>query len=457
MLLKKSKKFNYKIFSVFIIAFLIPLVIEFIPNALASEVTFQNISAATAYKMIDKNNSSKPIIFDVRTQYEYSVTHLYNAILVPNDQLNSSLTNLTQYKDRYIIVYCKSGSRSELASEFLANNGFSHIYNMIGGISAWVESGFPVWSRIHNVTLEKNGPIDITPIIPSPKSSCGCGFSSTNTTTTPINFESTILKETDTYKETDYRLTINGTTSVFVENQSLLFSYNQSTKTTNRTLAFYFYQDNFTSSINEYYLLSYTVWDNNYTLEIGSKLTPCSSGFYISSETGIAFSSYSGEKTRTLEYINIDYPTTLSKQFNLLGNAAQSLAVYYNQSSDTTLKVFFHNYLIISIEANKLSELVNKYLFSYNYEIQSSISYLYDMYCNECTGTGGGGGDPCQSCLEMVEIFEGGAPESECYIEGFDPYGCGLAYALYLAEKGVQDLTGFNLAEFICTSLGSCA
>ncbi|MFX1493334.1 MAG: rhodanese-like domain-containing protein [Promethearchaeota archaeon] len=86
------------------------------------------------------------LILDVRTQSEYDESHLYNATLIPNDEINSRISELEPYINTEIIVYCRSGSRSALASQNLADNhDFTKIYNMLGGISEWIIEGYPVW------------------------------------------------------------------------------------------------------------------------------------------------------------------------------------------------------------------------------------------------------------------------------------------------------------------------
>jgi len=85
-------------------------------------------------------------ILDVRTQNEYDESHLYNATLIPHDEINSRISELEPYNNTEIIVYCRSGSRSAIASQNLADNhGFTKIYNMLEGITEWIIAGYPVW------------------------------------------------------------------------------------------------------------------------------------------------------------------------------------------------------------------------------------------------------------------------------------------------------------------------
>ncbi|MFX1588226.1 MAG: rhodanese-like domain-containing protein, partial [Promethearchaeota archaeon] len=86
------------------------------------------------------------LILDVRSQSEYDESHLYNATLIPHDEIDSRISELESYKNTEIIVYCKSGSRSEMASQNLAStHNFTKIYNMLGGITEWIIAGYPVW------------------------------------------------------------------------------------------------------------------------------------------------------------------------------------------------------------------------------------------------------------------------------------------------------------------------
>ena len=96
---------------------------------------------------------------DVRNQSEYDAGHIRNAKLIPVWQLATRLNELNKTDE--ILVYCKSGVRSAAASLTLADNGFSHVYNMLGGIMAWINVTYPVYVKyssiqgaINNATTE---------------------------------------------------------------------------------------------------------------------------------------------------------------------------------------------------------------------------------------------------------------------------------------------------------------
>ena len=78
------------------------------------------------------------IIIDVREQWEHDIVNLPQAKLVPLNTFPSIIPELTELgKDHEIIIHCKVGGRSAHAVEFLINEGFTNVYNVIGGMEAW--------------------------------------------------------------------------------------------------------------------------------------------------------------------------------------------------------------------------------------------------------------------------------------------------------------------------------
>jgi len=145
---KKSKIFKTKteVFIYFLVI-LLPFLV-FIPINSVKAETYTDIDVHTAYNMIN-NHTQYPnlLILDVREQYEYEESHLYNATLIPLNQIDSRISELMPYNDTEIIVYCRSGARGAVASQNLAgNHNFTKIYNMDGAITAWIAAGYPVWT-----------------------------------------------------------------------------------------------------------------------------------------------------------------------------------------------------------------------------------------------------------------------------------------------------------------------
>jgi len=102
-----------------------------------------DIDVVTTNDMITNSSYSNLVILDVRNQTEYDKERLDGAILIPVIELESRIAELAVYKDSEILVYCRTGVRSSLASSILDSNNFTMVFNMIGGISAWKANGYP--------------------------------------------------------------------------------------------------------------------------------------------------------------------------------------------------------------------------------------------------------------------------------------------------------------------------
>jgi rhodanese-related sulfurtransferase/rubrerythrin len=81
------------------------------------------------------NKGSEFIILDVRQPEEYRSGHLPGAVFIPLPDLINKVGGLDHAKP--IIAYCRSGNRSRAAAAFLLSYGFSKVYSMDGGITAW--------------------------------------------------------------------------------------------------------------------------------------------------------------------------------------------------------------------------------------------------------------------------------------------------------------------------------
>ncbi len=90
----------------------------------------------------ERLNSMDDFLFlDVREPYEYQSSNL-GAINIPLGSLLSRLNEIEQYKDKEVIVHCRSGQRSGLAKELMVAAGFSNVRNVLGGILEWQATMF---------------------------------------------------------------------------------------------------------------------------------------------------------------------------------------------------------------------------------------------------------------------------------------------------------------------------
>src|ERR1039457_1949231 len=75
-------------------------------------------------------------VLDVREPHEVPIAHI-GAPLIPLGQLEQRLGELAAYKNREIVIHCRSGARSQKAALILKKAGFKNPENLAGGILAW--------------------------------------------------------------------------------------------------------------------------------------------------------------------------------------------------------------------------------------------------------------------------------------------------------------------------------
>lgn len=95
--------------------------------------SFKIINAVEAKKIMDNTNCK---ILDVRTQEEFEQGHIDNAILLPLDKIDKQVETVLKNKDETILVYCRSGARSKVACEIMAQKGYTNILEF-GGVINW--------------------------------------------------------------------------------------------------------------------------------------------------------------------------------------------------------------------------------------------------------------------------------------------------------------------------------
>lgn len=79
-------------------------------------------------------------LLDVRTKEEFNEGHIANAQnLVYDENFSEKIGKLD--KEKPVIVYCKSGGRSEKCAQILKDSGFVKVYDIKGGITEWKFEG----------------------------------------------------------------------------------------------------------------------------------------------------------------------------------------------------------------------------------------------------------------------------------------------------------------------------
>ncbi len=89
-------------------------------------------------------NRRDALVVDVRSAADYAKGHIIRAKNLPMNGFSKQIQTLQKYKDKPIIVCCRSGSQSSLACQQLRKAGFQEVYNLQGGLLAWENANLPL-------------------------------------------------------------------------------------------------------------------------------------------------------------------------------------------------------------------------------------------------------------------------------------------------------------------------
>ena len=98
------------------------------------KISYEQISAEEAKAIMDTEKDY--IIIDARTEEEFAAGHIAGAILIPEYEIAARAEKEIPDKDALILVYCRSGRRSKIASEELVKLGYTNVKEF-GGIIDW--------------------------------------------------------------------------------------------------------------------------------------------------------------------------------------------------------------------------------------------------------------------------------------------------------------------------------
>ena len=96
--------------------------------------TYEQITAEQAKTIMDTEKDY--VIIDARTEEEFAEGHIENAIFIPEYEIAERAEKELPDKEQLILVYCRSGRRSKIASEELVNLGYTNVKEF-GGIIDW--------------------------------------------------------------------------------------------------------------------------------------------------------------------------------------------------------------------------------------------------------------------------------------------------------------------------------
>ena len=310
---------------------------------------------------------------------------------MPLHELEARIGELTASQSTKILVYCGVGGRSPLACQILVNNGFTRVYNMEGGITAWMEANYPIDTTRHYVTVEKNHgnyTVDIQPLLLRTSTGCTSGNIITPDISDPtIN----VLEETENHTLMQLVYNFNGSTVETIIEKTLLWTYSTTSSDANKTITLLSLEVSTENNTLTAYDLKDVVQHEGYDLSIDTVLISDANG-YSSALTNISYTPTIDKGLTSYELVEFNPAMTLSQHYKQVRNVAKDMAQLYQRSENRTLKELSSAYRAMAVEAKNLSNIVRTQLSEYDQTIDHAVAYLTDDWVS------------CVAALEHVSV-----------------------------------------------------
>ncbi len=111
--------------------------LSFVTNAEVISVSQQTLLEWQA-------KSTQPLLLDVRSKEEFQQGHIQGAVNIPYDELPKRLNEILAYKNKDVVVYCRSGRRAGIAEQFLDSQAFTGLHHLDGDILLWQKNQLPL-------------------------------------------------------------------------------------------------------------------------------------------------------------------------------------------------------------------------------------------------------------------------------------------------------------------------
>ena len=107
--------------------------------------------AKTRIKEIDadqlkklQSSGDKFTLIDVREDSEWSAGHAAGALHIGKGVIERDIESKVAQKDTKLVLYCSGGNRSALAADSLMKMGYSNVFSLAGGLTAYKSAGLPL-------------------------------------------------------------------------------------------------------------------------------------------------------------------------------------------------------------------------------------------------------------------------------------------------------------------------
>lgn len=116
-------------------ALMLPMMVTFSACTESEPAEYEQITQSHAKSIMD--NAKDYVLIDARTQEEFDQGHIKGAVMIPEYEIKDRAKDEIPQKDALILVYCRTGRRSKIAAQALADMGYTNVKEF-GGIVDWI-------------------------------------------------------------------------------------------------------------------------------------------------------------------------------------------------------------------------------------------------------------------------------------------------------------------------------
>ena len=98
-------------------------------------VKYINVTGSEFEKLVTENKDA--VILDLRDAKDFEKSSVENAVNIPMDEFESKAKKKLKNKDKEILLYCNTGTRTSEASQILEKDGYTNIINSIDGVKEY--------------------------------------------------------------------------------------------------------------------------------------------------------------------------------------------------------------------------------------------------------------------------------------------------------------------------------
>src|SRR6202012_5384223 len=113
--------------------------------------SFAALSAQQAVRLMNQG----ALVIDLRSKELYDAGHIVDARNVPGREIESQVDALKKWRDKNVITYCDSGANGASAARTLTKLGFTKVFNLQGGLNAWVKENMPLTKTVGGKSSSK--------------------------------------------------------------------------------------------------------------------------------------------------------------------------------------------------------------------------------------------------------------------------------------------------------------